>query len=109
MVSQIGCSIHTLSSSISFLLLFSPLFSRSPCGCPLFMYHPSSLVFTWNPAIVSNLVALLDQLGHSEEAEALVFGATSKFESRNKELTLFYCKLLESHSTRGSQKDFDVA
>ncbi|QHO38249.1 Pentatricopeptide repeat-containing protein [Arachis hypogaea] len=54
------------------------------------MYHPSSLVFTWNPAIVSNLVALLDQLGHSEEAEALVFGATSKFESRNKELTLFY-------------------
>ncbi|XLR61370.1 hypothetical protein S83_012042 [Arachis hypogaea] len=106
MVSQIGCSIHTLSSSISFLLLFSPLFSRSPS---LFMYHPSSLVFTWNPAIVSNLVALLDQLGHSEEAEALVFGATSKFESRNKELTLFYCKLLESHSTRGSQKDFDVA
>ncbi|QHO14195.1 hypothetical protein S83_052960 [Arachis hypogaea] len=66
-------------------------------------------VFTWNPIIVSDSAALLDQLGRSEEAEALVFEATSEFESRNRELALFYCKLLESHSKRGSPKNFDVA
>ncbi|XLT13060.1 hypothetical protein HN51_058750, partial [Arachis hypogaea] len=52
---------------------------------------------------------LLDQLGRSEEAEALVFEATSELESRNRELALFYCKLLKSRSKRGSPIGFDVA
>ncbi|QHO58783.1 Pentatricopeptide repeat-containing protein [Arachis hypogaea] len=72
-----------LSSSISFLLLFSTFFSRS--------------------------LLLLDQLGHSEQVKTLVFEVTSKLESRNRELALFYCKLLESHSKRGSPKGFDIA
>ncbi|KAL4307176.1 hypothetical protein HN51_041499 [Arachis hypogaea] len=49
---------------------------------------------------------LLDQLGRYEETKVLVFEATSKLESRNRELALFYCILLEAHSKRGSPKGF---
>ncbi|XLS64394.1 hypothetical protein HN51_024368, partial [Arachis hypogaea] len=86
--------------------LFSHLLSPSSS-----FSHLSSLAlfFTWNPTIVSDSATLLDQLGRSEEAKALVFEATSEFESRNRELALFYYKLLESYSKRGSPKDFDIA
>ncbi|RYR04999.1 hypothetical protein Ahy_B06g084825 [Arachis hypogaea] len=65
--------------------------------------------FTRNPTIVSDPAVLLDQLGRYEETKVLVFEATSKLESRNRELVLFYCILLEAHSKRGSPKGFDVA
>ena len=52
---------------------------------------------------------LLDELGHYEEAETLVSEATSRLEYRKREVALFYCKRLESHSKRGSQRGFDVA
>ncbi|XLR58751.1 hypothetical protein S83_009423, partial [Arachis hypogaea] len=68
-----------------------------------------ALSFTWNLTIVSDPAVLLDQLGHSEQVKTLVFEVTSKLESRNRELALFYCKLLESHSKRGSPKGFDIA
>ncbi|XP_015941846.1 pentatricopeptide repeat-containing protein At2g17033 [Arachis duranensis] len=93
---------HLLSPSSSFPHL-------SSLALPLYSCIAQASWFTWNPAIVADLAALLDQLGRSEEAEALVFETTSKLESRNRELALFYCKLLESHSKRGSQKGFDVA
>ncbi|MED6179828.1 hypothetical protein PIB30_004472 [Stylosanthes scabra] len=97
-------------STLSHLLSPSSSFSRlSSLALPLYSCIAQAPWFSWNPAIVADLAALLDQLGRSEEAEALIFEATSKLESRNRELALFYCKLLESHAKRGSQKGFDAA
>lgn len=58
---------------------------------------------------MADLVAFLDKQGRHEEAQTLISEATSRLESRKRELALFYCKLVESHSKRGSQIGFDVA
>ncbi|KHN11512.1 Pentatricopeptide repeat-containing protein [Glycine soja] len=50
--------------------------------------------FSWNPTTVAKLVALLHSLGH---------------QSRQRDLVLFYGKLIDSHSKRNSHTAFDAA
>ncbi|KAK7270161.1 hypothetical protein RIF29_23105 [Crotalaria pallida] len=93
---------HLLSPSTSFPQLSSlalPLYART-CEAPW---------FNFNPTIVADLAALLNKQGRHEEAETLISEATSRLESNKRELALFYCKLVESHSKRSSQIGFNVA
>ena len=54
-------------------------------------------------------MALLDKQGRYEESEKLISEAVSKIELRERELILFYCNLVESHSKQGSKRGFDVS
>ena len=54
-------------------------------------------------------MALLDKQGRYEESEKLISEAVSKIELRERELVLFYCSLVESHSKQGSKRGFDVS
>ena len=54
-------------------------------------------------------MALLDKQGRYEESEKLISEAVSKIELRERELVLFYCNLVESHSKQGSKRGFDVS
>ena len=54
-------------------------------------------------------MALLDKQGRYDESETLISEAVSKLELRERELVLFYCNLVESHSKQGSKRGFDVS
>ncbi|XP_027365017.1 pentatricopeptide repeat-containing protein At2g17033 isoform X2 [Abrus precatorius] len=93
---------HLLSPSTSYPHL-------SSIALPLYARITESPWFSWNPATVADLAALLHKLGHHQQSQILISEATSKLESRTRDLVLFYGKLLESHSKRGSQTGFDDA
>ncbi|XP_062086921.1 pentatricopeptide repeat-containing protein At2g17033 [Humulus lupulus] len=63
--------------------------------------------FEFNPKLVAALAALLDKQGRYSESEALISEAVSKLEHRHRELALFYCNLVESHSKQSSTHGFD--
>lgn len=58
---------------------------------------------------MAELAALLDEQGRYETFQTLISEATSKLESSSRDLALFYCKLLESHSKRSSERGFEIA
>nr|KYP69206.1 Pentatricopeptide repeat-containing protein At2g17033 family [Cajanus cajan] len=81
----------------------------STLAFPLYARITQAPWFTWTPTTAAQLAALLHQLGHHAQAQSLISEATSKLESRPRELVLFYGKLMDSHSKRASQTGFDVA
>ncbi|XP_061337480.1 pentatricopeptide repeat-containing protein At2g17033-like [Gastrolobium bilobum] len=92
--------------------LLSPATSHpqlSSLALPLYARISQAPWFSWNPSIVADLAALLHKQGRYDEAESLISEATSKLESRKRDLVLFYGKLVDSHSKRGSERGFDVA
>ncbi|KAK7280601.1 hypothetical protein RJT34_25666 [Clitoria ternatea] len=93
---------HLLSPSTSYPQL-------SSLALPLYSRIAQTPWFSWNPSTVADLAALLHELGHHQDSQALIFDAVSKLGSRNRDLALFYGKLMESHSKRSSQTGFDVA
>ncbi|KAE9611559.1 hypothetical protein Lal_00011913 [Lupinus albus] len=93
---------HLLSPSTSYPQL-------SSLAVPLYARISEAPWFNWNPTIVADLAALLDTQGRHDQAETLISEATSRLESNKRELALFYCKLVESHSKRSAQIGFDVA
>ncbi|KAM6558478.1 hypothetical protein CsatA_027717 [Cannabis sativa] len=62
--------------------------------------------FEFNPKLVAALAALLDKHGRYNESEALISEAVSKLD-RHRELAMFYCNLVESHSKQSSTHGFD--
>ncbi|KAG2703085.1 hypothetical protein I3843_06G113500 [Carya illinoinensis] len=92
--------------------LLSPRISQphlSSLALPLYRRITEAPWFNWNPKLVANLVALLDEQGRFDEWEMLISDAVSKLELRERELALFYCNLIESHSKQGSQRGFDAS
>lgn len=63
--------------------------------------------FEFNTKLVAALAALLDKQGRYDESEALISEAVSKLGHRQRELALFYCNLVESHSKQSSEHGFD--
>lgn len=56
--------------------------------------------------MVADLVALLHKQGQVDDAETLVSEAVSKLGSRERDLALFYCNLIVSHSQHKSNPGF---
>uniref|UniRef100_A0A2N9HHB9 Smr domain-containing protein n=1 Tax=Fagus sylvatica TaxID=28930 RepID=A0A2N9HHB9_FAGSY len=81
----------------------------SALALPLYTRITEASWFDWNPKLVAELVALLDKQGRYDESETLISEAVSKLELRERELVLFYCNLVESHSKQGSKRGFDVS
>ncbi|CAJ1977647.1 unnamed protein product [Sphenostylis stenocarpa] len=93
---------HLLSPSTSYPHL-------SPLALPLFGRASEAPWFSWNSTTVAELAALLHKLGQEAQSEALISEATSKLQSRKRDLVVFYGKLVEAHSKRKSETGFDVA
>nr|CAD1840756.1 unnamed protein product [Ananas comosus var. bracteatus] len=64
--------------------------------------------FSWNSKLTADVAALLEQLGQCFDAEHLVSSSISTIRSP-RDLTRFYCDLIESYSGRGlRQKVVDI-
>lgn len=63
--------------------------------------------FQWNPKLVAEIIAFLDKQGQREEAETIILETLSKLESRERELVLFYCNLIDSFCKHDSKRGFD--
>lgn len=59
--------------------------------------------FSWNPKLVADLIALLDKRGQTDQAQILISDAVSKLVLKERELVLFYCNLIDSHSKHRSK------
>ncbi|KAM1318345.1 hypothetical protein PS1_003532 [Malus domestica] len=79
----------------------------SSLAFPLYSKITEESWFEWNPKLVASLVALLDNQGLYSQSEALISETISKLGSRERELALFHCQLLESHSKLSSKHGFD--
>ncbi|XP_034228467.1 pentatricopeptide repeat-containing protein At2g17033 [Prunus dulcis] len=79
----------------------------SSLALPFYSKITEASWFEWNPKLVAALVALLDKQGQHNEAEVLISETISKLGSRERELALFHCQLVESHSKLSSKHGFD--
>ncbi|OAY52264.1 pentatricopeptide repeat-containing protein At2g17033 isoform X2 [Manihot esculenta] len=91
---------HLLSPHSSYHHLSSLAF-------PLYLKITDTQWFDWNPKLVANLAALLDKQGQQKELATLISDSTSKLQLRERDLALFYCNLVESHSKQNSIGGFD--
>ncbi|KAK4798132.1 hypothetical protein SAY86_030458 [Trapa natans] len=76
---------------------------------PFYLMMKESSWYEWNPKLVAELIALLDKEGRFEESDELIAEAVSKLGSRERELTHFYCNLVESHAKRRSHRGFQAS
>lgn len=63
--------------------------------------------FIWNSKLVADLIALLNKQEQYEESQRLISQAVFNLTSRDRDLALFYCNMLESNSRHGSRRGFD--
>ncbi|KAK7390798.1 hypothetical protein VNO78_18881 [Psophocarpus tetragonolobus] len=96
-------------TTLSHLLSPSTNPHLSPLALPLYTRITLAPWFCWNPTTAAHLAALLHQLGHHAQSQTLVSDATSRLQSSTRQLVLFYGKLMESHSKRGSLSGFQLA
>ncbi|ESW14786.1 hypothetical protein PHAVU_007G017200 [Phaseolus vulgaris] len=92
--------------------LLSPSTSHphlSSIALPLYGRATQAPWFTWNSTTVAELAALLHELGHRAQSEALISEAISKLQSRHRDLVVFYGRLAQAHSKRKSETGFDAA
>ncbi|XP_057966400.1 pentatricopeptide repeat-containing protein At2g17033 [Malania oleifera] len=78
----------------------------SSLALPLYCRITEASWFSYNPKLVADVVALLYQHHRLNEAETLVYEAVSKLGDRERDLALFYCTLIDSHSKQGSKRGF---
>ncbi|CAL1372886.1 unnamed protein product [Linum trigynum] len=81
----------------------------SGLALPLYLKITEASWFEWNPKLVANLAASLDKQGQCDESESLISDSIAKLQSRERELALFYCELVTSHSKHGSNRGFDCS
>ncbi|XP_047330386.1 pentatricopeptide repeat-containing protein At2g17033 [Impatiens glandulifera] len=62
--------------------------------------------FNWNPKLLADLISSLNERGELNEAQSLLSEAIVRLKDRERDLALFYCNLVESHSKRRSQLGF---
>ncbi|GMP37408.1 hypothetical protein CsSME_00009103 [Camellia sinensis var. sinensis] len=78
----------------------------SSLALPLYSRISEASWFNWNPKIVADLVALLDKQGQEDKAQSLISETVSKLGFRERDLALFYCNLIDSHSKHKSKPGF---
>ncbi|XVE67210.1 hypothetical protein DITRI_Ditri08aG0141800 [Diplodiscus trichospermus] len=76
---------------------------------PLYTKISETSWYNWNPKLVADLIALLDNQGNFNESEALISQAVSKLKFRERDLVQFYCNLVESCAKHDSNKRFNDA
>ncbi|XP_058753486.1 pentatricopeptide repeat-containing protein At2g17033-like [Vicia villosa] len=81
----------------------------SSFALPLYTRISESPWFTSNPTITADLISLLHKLQLHTESQTLFSQTISNLNNRERDLVLFYSKLLISHSKRASQTGFDSA
>ncbi|AES62917.1 pentatricopeptide (PPR) repeat protein [Medicago truncatula] len=92
--------------------LLSPTTAHHPLSSlalPLYTRISESQWYTWNPTIFADLITLLHKHQRYTESQTLISEATSKLNNKERDIVLFYAKLLDSHSKRASQTGFDFA
>ncbi|KAF5745780.1 pentatricopeptide repeat-containing protein [Tripterygium wilfordii] len=95
-------------NALSYLLSSQDGNSRfSSLALPLYYRITEASWFNWNPKLMADLIALLDKRGRHKECETLMIEATSKLSSRERELAMFYCNLMDSLSKQKSERGFD--
>lgn len=103
----ISCSKPAAVGALSFLL--SDVSSSFSQRVALSMYRriTGASWFRWNARIAASVVPLLDEMGLYTEAEGLMCEADSRLKLR--ELSVFYCDLIEAYAERGMrEKVFEV-
>lgn len=63
--------------------------------------------FESNPKLVAAMAALLDKQGRHRESETLISETISELGNRERDLALFYCHLVESHSKQNANHGFE--
>ncbi|XP_037495802.1 pentatricopeptide repeat-containing protein At2g17033 [Jatropha curcas] len=91
---------HLLSPNSSYSHLSSLAF-------PLYLKIQEAHWFDWNPKLVAEVVALLDKQGQYNESGTLISDSISKLKLRERDLALFYCNLVESHSKQNCVQGFE--
>ncbi|CAN1134636.1 Pentatricopeptide repeat-containing protein At2g17033 [Linum perenne] len=76
---------------------------------PLYWKIAEASWFEWNPKLTANLAAFLDKRGKCSESEALISETIAKLQSKEREITLFYCELVDCHSNHDSIRGFDCS
>ncbi|KAL5561259.1 hypothetical protein UlMin_031006 [Ulmus minor] len=79
----------------------------TPLAFPLYSRIKEESWFDFNTKLVADLAALLDKQGKHRESEALISETSAKLGNRQREISIFYCNLLESCSKRSSKHGFD--
>ncbi|XP_057494830.1 pentatricopeptide repeat-containing protein At2g17033 [Actinidia eriantha] len=109
---QIRKFVHSSSKSIALNALshlLCPDTSHphlSSLAFPLYSRISEASWFNWNPKLVADLVALLDKLGQLDNAKTLISEAEFKLGFRKRDLALFYCNLIDSHSKHKAKTGF---
>ncbi|XAR72672.1 hypothetical protein NMG60_11019391 [Bertholletia excelsa] len=94
-------------NTLSYLLSPDSLHPHlSSLAFPLYLRITEEPWFSWNSKMVANLIALLDSVGERDKAESLISETVSRLGLRERELALFYCNLIESHSKHKSKPGF---
>ncbi|KAF8410352.1 hypothetical protein HHK36_002880 [Tetracentron sinense] len=75
----------------------------SSLAFPMYTRITETPWFNWNPKLVANVVALLDKQGRIHEVETLISESVLKLRFRERDLALFFCDLIDSHSKHGSK------
>lgn len=87
--------------------LLSPNTSHSRLAylaIPLYLQITRESWFSWNPKLVAEVITLLDKQGRVGEAEKLIFETVSQLGLRERDIALFYCNLIDSHSKHKSKR-----
>ncbi|XP_065860777.1 pentatricopeptide repeat-containing protein At2g17033 [Euphorbia lathyris] len=90
--------------------LLSPPLSQSNLSSlafPLYLKITEARWFDWNPKLVANVAAFLNKQGQYSESTTLISDSISKLQLKERDLLLFYCNLVESHSKHNSIRGFD--
>ncbi|WCJ39935.1 pentatricopeptide (PPR) repeat-containing protein [Euphorbia peplus] len=90
--------------------LLSPPLSQSNLSrlaFPLYLKISEARWFEWNPKLVADVAAFLDKQGQHSESTTLISDSISKLHLKERDLLLFYCNLIDSHSKRCSIRGFD--
>ncbi|KAH7518355.1 hypothetical protein FEM48_Zijuj09G0163000 [Ziziphus jujuba var. spinosa] len=74
---------------------------------PLYSKIKEASWFERNPKLVAAMAALLDKQGRHSESETLISETIAELGNRERELALFYCQLVESHSKQNSVHGFE--
>ncbi|KAJ3693943.1 hypothetical protein LUZ60_009423 [Juncus effusus] len=99
-----GSSKSASLGALSYLLSVS-----SPFAVPVYSRISKTNWFKWNPKTAASIATFLELQNESFQAETLISDSISRLDKSPKDLSLFYCNLIESLSRYGlTQKANEV-
>ncbi|OVA15989.1 Smr protein/MutS2 C-terminal [Macleaya cordata] len=85
-------------------LLSSDIHHYSSLALPMYERITEAPWFNWNPKLVSTVIASLENQGRFNAAETLILESSQRLASRERDLALFNCHLIDSYSKYGSKR-----